>query len=493
MGPDGAVQLHYGARPPRPERDDTADPTRRLIEFDDAQQAGTGVLGRATRISVWGRAAGSIDAVACRCDRKHAAADPSTVRFVERAHSCGTRVGRTSRPKHLDLAPGETLVALDGHMGARRILRLRLRTSRGGVLEAGMEKAAAENVGGRPWEARAPLGFGWELVGFSGVLRMHDGLTQLAPIFARQTAADLAEALGPAAPAAPPPELAADSASDGDSDIARFDSSAAETRPGPEAASAASAGIALTRAFAMIGRLAAAPAEGDAGLMAPLTLRKFLGAVGRGAHHPKLAVLRLALEHSSDAAGGGALPASEWLLLLWSAAAGDAAKVQAVAEWLLTAASEADAARGFPAGASGNNPASEERRRQKAHPRWAHARQPLRRAATRELAVGLREGIRAMLTAQAVQQRAAGKPAHTDALRPTARSDPTTLGVEHLTQQLLLLDPRSAGVVDAAELRRCLRRAGLGKDTVDAVLREPVCKRDRDGRVSYRALVRQLL
>ena len=96
-------------------------------------------------------------------------------------------------------------------------------------------------------------------------------------------------------------------------------------------------------------------------------------------------------------------------------------------------------------------------------------------------------------TAQAMQQRAAGKPAHTDALRPTAHSDPTTLGVEHLTQQLLLLDPRSAGVVDAAELRRCLRRAGLGKDTVDAVLREPVCKRDRDGRVSYTALVRQLL
>ena len=207
-------------------------------------------------------------------------------------------------------------------------------------------------------------------------------------------------------------------------------------------------------------------------------------------------VLRLALEHSSDAAGGGALPASEWLLLLWSAAAGDAAKVQAVAEWLLTAASEADAARGFPAGASGNNrpsSASEGRRRQKAHPRWAHARQPLRRAATRELAVGLREGIRAMLTAQAVQQRAAGKLAHTDALRPTAHSDPTTRGVEHLTQQLLLLDPRSAGVVDAAELRRCLRRAGVGKDTVDAVLREPVCKRDRDGLVSYRALVRQLL
>jgi hypothetical protein len=401
-----AMQLHYARGSPPPTDRSALSPLPtpgrpRLQRFDDARDAPDGQpLGRLLTVTVSARscARGSIDAIACRCDRGVNQADAAIPRYVERSHSSGTRPGRTSRAQHLKLRRGETVVAVEGHMGMRRLLHLHLRTSRGRSLEWGLEKRAAELEGGRAWSEVLPLGAGWQLAGFAGALRAQEGIIQLAPIWARDDSAmggGLGEALGPTASvyshtvAVGGADVRTDSNSSED-DIARYDDRAS-SRPSHDASAAASAAVALQRAFGLIGCLAH-PAVDCAAGFPPLAVQQFIEWIG-GDGHPKVDLFTRALaqllhpepqsdrrhhddgaahrrslpqtirEDEQDVDGGGwdgggvssvsptePLAIADWISALWSAAHSDhpAVEVQESSEWLLLAASEADAMQGFP-------------------------------------------------------------------------------------------------------------------------------------------------
>lgn len=558
-----AVQLHYakGSPPPTDSGALSAMPTPgrpRLVRFDDAKQpsGADATLGRIHKVSVWARSAGSIDAITCRADRGVDRADASVPRYVERSHSSGTRVGRTSKAQHLVLAKGEEVVQVSGHMGVRRLLHLRLHTSRGRSLEWGLEKRAAELAGGRAWSTMLPLGAGWHLVGFCGALRAHEGIIQLTPIFAREDsplAGGLAEALGPSA------SLAERGTTDGggggmnsrtssEDDLARFD----DTRAPSDAVAAAAAAAALHRAFELIGTLSDPRIDCAVGFP-PLAVDQFLQWIG-GDGHPKVALFTRALAQLHfDSPRPSVSPATplavaEWVSALWGAAShnGEFAPrdaVQAAAAWLLLAASEADSAAVFPSHRPASAPASAAKksslsdlrqpdaynsprtpptgraRRQAAHKQWAHWNLyvpevlPARRRKRDGFGgsgqgAALREGILSQLRAQAMIQRSLGPGSHlggvtpydvSHARLPTDRNgnlnEPTVAAVmlEQLLQQLMSIDEMGEGVLPAVDLRRALRQAGLGNGTVDEVMKQPELRRDSRGMVEYRTMVQQLL
>ena len=495
------VQLHYSRGTPPP-TDRTAlavlpTPGRpRLQRFDDAKDCSDGAtsLGRLLKISAWARADGSVDAIACRCDRGINPADDSTARYIERCHGSGTRPGRTSRAQHLTLRQGEQVVCVSGHMGMRRLLRLHLRTSHRRSLEWGLEKREAELEGGRAWSSVLPLGAGWCLVGFAGALRAHEGIIQLTPIWARDdsaTGGGLGGALGPNTVIESSADDSLDRTESSEDDIARYD----DRTPSPtfDATAAAAAAVALQRAFGLIGCLADPTVDGAAGFP-PLAVEQFIEWIG-GEGHPKVALLTRALaqlmhpstssRHSTTYGGYGPrrfLPqtiveddpradesehghrvsavlspvdpvaVTEWIAALWSASRSDrpAAEVKESAEWLLLAASEADATHNFPS--HPNQPArrctrsdsilrqhgnsdrkdlqapdtyvsrphsAPSERRQSAHKIWSHWNLyvpkvlPARRNKRDGFGGGssgaaLREGILAQLASKAMVQRAIG-------------------------------------------------------------------------------------
>ena len=483
------VQLHYSRGTPPP-TDRTAlavlpTPGRpRLQRFDDAKDCSNGAaaLGRLLKFSAWARADGSIDAIACRCDRGINPADISTPRYIERCHGSGMRPGRTSRAQHLTLRQGEQVVCVSGHMGTRRLLRLHLRTSHRRSLEWGLEKREAELEGGRAWSSVLPLGAGWCLVGFAGALRAHEGIIQLTPIWARDdspTAGGLGGALGPRTVIDSNADNGLDRTESSEDDVARYD----DCTPSPsfDATSAAAGAVALQRAFGLIGCLADPTVDSAAGFP-PLAVEQFIEWIG-GTGHPKVALWTRALAQlmhpdrrcSTSYGGYGAsrfvpqtiaedvlhadesehdhsvsavlspmdpVAVTDWIAALWSASRSDqpSAEVKESAEWLLLAASEADAIHNFPSQpihparrctnsarkglqapdsyASRPQSAPSERR-QSAHKIWSHWNLyvpkvlPARRNKRDGFGGGssgaaLREGILAQLASKATVQRALG-------------------------------------------------------------------------------------
>eukprot|EP01043_Picozoa_sp_COSAG02_P004309 COSAG02_NODE_111_length_36009_cov_42.221248_6_plen_500_part_00 len=388
------MQLHYSRGTPPP-IDSTALALAatagrpRLQRFDDAKECGSdevvATVGRLVKISVWARSDGSIDAIACRSDRGINETDGSVPRYVEHAHSSGTRPGRTSRVQHLTLRRGEQVVCISGHMGMRRLLRLQLRTSHRRSLEWGLEKREAELEGGRSWSSTLPLGVGWHLAGFAGALRAQEGIIQLAPIWARDDS--LTGAFGPNTSVVDKARDDWDRAESvhSEDDIARYDDRTLS--PLSDATAAAAAAVALQRAFGLIGCLAHPTVDSAAGFP-PLAVHQFIEWIG-GEGHPNVLLFTRALAqllhpephdtqggygyhrflpqtiledemHSEEREHGNSAPVvlsptdpvtvTEWIAALWSASQSDhpAGEVRVSAEWLLLAAAEADATHIFP-------------------------------------------------------------------------------------------------------------------------------------------------
>ena len=489
------MQLHYSRGTPPP-IDSTALALAatagrpRLQRFDDAKECGSdevvATLGRLVKISVRARSDGSIDAIACRSDRGINEADDSVPRYVERAHSSGTRPGRTSRAQHLTLRRGEQVVCVSGHMGMRRLLRLHLRTSHRRSLEWGLEKREAELEGGRSWSSTLPLGAGWHLAGFAGALRAQEGIIQLAPIWARDDSPT-----GASGPHTSVVDKAGDdwdrAESNSEDDIARYEDRTSS--PPSDATAAAAAAVALQRAFGKIGCLAHPTVDSAAGFP-PLAVQQFIEWIG-GEGHPKVVLFTRALAqllhpqqhdtqggyghhrflpqtilegeiHPEESEHGNSVTVvlsptdpvtvTEWIASLWSASQSDhpAGEVRESAEWLLLAASEADATHIFPSHANryggrhsassssqGRRSTSDERsldapdsyisrpqsappeRRQTLHRLWAHGNLyapkvlPARRNKREGFGGGssgaaLREGILSQLASKAAVQRALG-------------------------------------------------------------------------------------